>query len=962
MSDAMNTPHGAALTFLRTLLAPESAYYSASEKGPGGFRNHPVSSIEELAAKSFATSDAGRDAYFGLSGFAQAKVIDEAGKSTFRTQDNAIAQMCLWEDVDVGDGPNKYPDAQTALQALTDFIRDTGLVQPTVVASGGGGVHFYLPFTEQVSTERWLRMAVQLKELAARYGFRIDPSRATDAASVLRVPGTRNYKYAPPRDVTLLHLSSPTPVEELEALLSKALQNAPPLPTPTGKATKNPATQPVPPSLLTPENIFGLHPYVAAALKHASYSIASAEPGTRNAVLFKNVAALAGFIPTGYIEEETLRAEAEAAFLQCHPNDYDPKEFEATFTSAIKSGKSSPREIPPPLPPGYSLIKSGPDTGLWYTPPTKDENDQPTKIRLGAPIEVLELVRDGSSKGWGRRVRWYDPDGVMHCRVIPDELLAGNDSTKWLSILANGGWILQGGGRNGVELLKRFLTNCQPTRRLLCIARTGWTDDCLTFVLPDKVIPETQSDSIILHPQPSRNPYSQGGIFEEWKNTIGTWCSGNSRFLFALCMAFAGVLLKLFEQESGGANFYGQSSGGKSTIAFASASVWGKGTMGDGFVQTWRTTDNALENTCMTYSDTLLVLDELGQASEKVLGGIAYMISGGQGKDRAKSDASARSKKTWTVFTLSTGELTLADKLMEDGKKTQAGQAVRLLDIPADAGTGYGCFENLHGFPSAAAFADAVKSAAATHYGHAGPLFIEKLIENADAVKMMAKEIPALAEKLCGIGAAGQVKRAANRFALVAVAGLLAVRFGILPVSEQEVGSAVKKCFEAWLDARGGKDALEELQLLERVKQFLETHGASRFENLDYSPVPGIAICHNRAGFKSAKSGRTNYYITDAAFKKEICQGMSQKTAEGILVRAGFLIKDGAHLKCKLPKDHPEVGRKRHYKLCLPDTGPVMPVPIPPPGWVPPVQANPIVQGTSGCPTAPPNPAGLPMP
>lgn len=44
---------------------------------------------------------------------------------------------------------------------------------------------------------------------------------------------------------------------------------------------------------------------------------------------------------------------------------------------------------------------------------------------------------------------------------------------------------------------------------------------------------------------------------------------------------------------------------------------------------------------------------------------------------------------------LSTGEKGLADKILEEGGRVQAGQAVRLVDIPADAGAGLGLFESL---------------------------------------------------------------------------------------------------------------------------------------------------------------------------------------------------------------------------------------------------------------------------
>ena len=42
---------------------------------------------------------------------------------------------------------------------------------------------------------------------------------------------------------------------------------------------------------------------------------------------------------------------------------------------------------------------------------------------------------------------------------------------------------------------------------------------------------------------------------------------------------------------------------------------------------------------------------------------------------------------------LSTGEIRLADKLRESNQRPMAGQAVRLIDIPADAGQGFGVFD-----------------------------------------------------------------------------------------------------------------------------------------------------------------------------------------------------------------------------------------------------------------------------
>ena len=76
-------------------------------------------------------------------------------------------------------------------------------------------------------------------------------------------------------------------------------------------------------------------------------------------------------------------------------------------------------------------------------------------------------------------------------------------------------------------------------------------------------------------------------------------------------LAWPVPILNLLGHEGCGFNFYGHSSRGKTTLAKAAASVWGKGDS-PGFVRSWRSTANALEATAALHTDTLLVLDELG--------------------------------------------------------------------------------------------------------------------------------------------------------------------------------------------------------------------------------------------------------------------------------------------------------------------------------------------------------------
>ena len=155
-----------------------------------------------------------------------------------------------------------------------------------------------------------------------------------------------------------------------------------------------------------------------------------------------------------------------------------------------------------------------------------------------------------------------------------------------------------------------------------------------------------------------------------------------------------------------GLHLRGGSSIGKSTALFVAGSVWG-GSPLNGYVRQWRATDNGLEGVAVAHCDTLLCLDELSQIDARAAGAVAYMLANGAGKARASRSGESRAPMHWRSLFLSSGEISLADKLAEDGRNISlaAGQQVRVIDIPADAGAGYGLFEHLHGFTSADAFA-----------------------------------------------------------------------------------------------------------------------------------------------------------------------------------------------------------------------------------------------------------------
>lgn len=572
------------------------------------------------------------------------------------------------------------------------------------------------------------------------------------------------------------------------------------------------------------------------------------------------------------------------------------------------------------LPDGFFFRTRGALPGLWHIEPK--EGGEPVETWIGPPLHVLGATRDKHGNAWGLLLEWQDPDGRRHTWAMPKSLLVGRDNAAWLGRLADEGWS-GAPGASARKLLALYLSTYRTERRALCVPCTGWHHGA--FVFPDTIIqsmPDTpDGERIVLQVQTAHNPFNLEGALDGWRSTIGVWARGNSRLMLALCASLAAPLLYMAGQESGGFNWTGQSSTGKTTALVAAGSIWGKGASSGGYVQNWRATSNGLEGLAALHSDAALCLDEIGQAPGRTINEAAYMLANGTGKRRASQDGSAKDARSWRCMVLSTGEKGLADKIIEEGGRVQAGQTVRLVDVPADAGAGLGIFEDLHGHESPRAFADAIKDAAATHYGHIARAFIgEILTHQATLADELHGFLTGGLPLFCSDKVSGQVQRVARRFLLCAAAGEMAAEWGLLPWTEGEALQSVKTCFNAWLTLRGGSGAAEDTAILEQVTLFIEQHGASRFHDIDKPD----AVCINRAGFrKTDESGGAVYYVLPESFK-EICKGYAPEKSARVLRDAGMLEagrSDGRGLKSWLPRNLPGMGRQMGYTLKMPGGG-----------------------------------------
>ena len=109
-----------------------------------------------------------------------------------------------------------------AAVALKQFVRATGLPLPTIVNSGGG-LHVYWPLTEDVPAQDWVEHARKLKALCRTHNLGADPAITADAARILRVPGTQNYKEPAPLSVQIGHQGLQSSLAIITGLLPAAL-------------------------------------------------------------------------------------------------------------------------------------------------------------------------------------------------------------------------------------------------------------------------------------------------------------------------------------------------------------------------------------------------------------------------------------------------------------------------------------------------------------------------------------------------------------------------------------------------------------------------------------------------------------------------------------------------------------------------------------------------------------------
>ncbi len=457
-------------------------------------------------------------------------------------------------------------------------------------------------------------------------------------------------------------------------------------------------------------------------------------------------------------------------------------------------------------------------------------------------------------------------------------------------------------------LFDRFLQRCRslPLPVYLMADAMGFVSEDMAFLHGhEPVVTSLTGFDYLLPGFRVRPGLHKGGALEEWINLIRENVHGWAQ-TFALSASFASMLLVPAGMDVGMFHFHGVSTTGKTLLLMLAASVHGDGSEpgsgGNVNIIRWNTTPNAMERLLADYSGLVACVDELGASNHKQLSSLLYNITSGTAKERLTRSLTADESFKWRMFILSTGEMSISEKLAEQKAVLQGGQEHRAISmelLPEDAQ------KPDEPVSETRARADALKTGLAEVYGHAGPAFIGKLLSGkntAGGLRTYAEFSSWLQEQTdayCnaleealrdeGRDITRVQRRGLKRFALVWLAGEKALKYGLLPFESDAVAESVMSAARRWLDDNQNqynpvRNMLEELQLT------LVTKSSRHFITLrdEHARCPG-----DMWGFVHYKTG--DFLIYESVFEK-LCSEKGLKTVDVArpLERSGYLLGESA--------------------------------------------------------------------
>ena len=767
------------LEFLAAVL-PSSGVYCAAEFTSPKKEHVFVNNLQEILDAGQKFVDTNRDAYFALSSF------KEAGS---RTAENARLVKSLYMDLDLG-GEKAYADKKEAIAAFENFMSTTGmdtLGQPFVVSSGGG-FHVYWPLDEEVEIAQWKPMAENFKRLCRQENLVIDWNCTADAARVLRIPGTFNYKKENPRSVKILVEADRTfSLFALDSFIKSKLK----APTYEASTVNLPGQRPKSPANATTKKLIAeSSTYFKHILKKTqdgkgcgqlAYYI---ENATNDGMepLWRGMLSLAQKCDDG--------AKAVVWLSQLHP--YEPERMTQKLREikgpypCLKLDSENPGictecphfgKITNPLALGRHIETDTQPKQIELTPaPTAPVAPAPTVVQRPAPPKGFSYGKGGAIF---RDTQMEDADGqtvTKQVMVLPYSLFVVNilqlDGEHIVHMLA-----LRPEGSVEITLNQRAVVSKDETLKTLAeqniLAAGGWNDKNLFEYVRSCVEEASLAQQAIIVPTSygwqengsfvyNERIYSQSSIprhvpmralanlnrvctptgsIQNWQRVINMLTNKGLYEILSLSLVGFGAPLMRFTGYDGVTFHIGstESGTGKSLTLELAASVWGHPTK---YRVSKSTSDVAMQQRLGLLNSLPLISDEITNKNRKDfewIPGFIFDVSEGQGKERMESGANKERENTtyWKSMALLSSNTHVMDYLTGARKHSSEGEIRRVLEQTMT--------DVIRWESEEIAALQLLK----TNYGVAGQLYTQYLVDNPEEVqKVMASVHTELKNKL----------------------------------------------------------------------------------------------------------------------------------------------------------------------------------------------------------------------
>lgn len=538
---------------------------------------------------------------------------------------------------------------------------------------------------------------------------------------------------------------------------------------------------------------------------------------------------------------------------------------------AIEGGKADQPEKDPLKP----RIESRKDGVFWVTPKVDKESGEiiNNESWLASPMDVIGTGRD--DKDQYLIIRWaaFGADTATTAAIPLADI---GEREGWRTMKAGG---INVTTKSSLRAILADWLQRSGSRELWRVAHaTGW--QCGAYIMPDGEIIGTPERPVLFSGRSSAAAgYTVAGTSESWRNSVARLAFGNYSMMTGIGAALAAPLIGLVGADGFGIHFYEQSSAGKTTTANVASSLYGNP---DLLRLTWYGTALGLANEAAAHNDGLMPLDEVGQGADPVsVSQSAYALFNGVGKLQGAKEGGNRDLKRWRTVAISTGEMDLETFIATAGRKTKAGQLVRLLNIPLSKAVRF------HEYQTGRDHADALKDAYQHHHGAAGREWIRWLSDHQQQAIDAVRECEARWRSLIPADYGEQVHRVGARFAILEAALLLG---GVVTGWDaQTCRDAIQHTYNAWLKEFGMGNK-EHQQIIEQAEAFLNAYGLSRFAPLPYSPsdlpIKDLAGYRQRGEHDDSPN---IFYTFPAAFEKEIANGFNPKQFAEALKMAGML-------------------------------------------------------------------------